>query len=199
MAETYRINLRKLTFFTVIPAVLVLLSLPLPLWVINLNAPMYAQRWLEVAVIPLTGIHGDVNEVNIVNHYVGLAEIKPEKIPETVYLPPLYGVLTVLTVLTGLLRHKRRAHTLLWLVSLVLVVAIPAYIYNWLYNYTHTIHPGAPVKIEPFDPPFFGFYEIANFKIIGYLGPAFFLPLVAVLLQIPPSIVVKFRRKSEVV
>ncbi|MEM1946953.1 MAG: hypothetical protein QW614_03135 [Candidatus Caldarchaeum sp.] len=195
MVETYRINYRKLTFFTVIPAVLVLLSLPLPLWTIRLNAPMYAQRWLEVVIIPLTGIHGDVNEVNIVNHYVGLGEIKPEKIIETVYLPPLYGVLTLLIVLTGLLRHKKQAHTLLWIVYLVLVVATPAYIYSWLYNYTHTIHPSAPVKIEPFDPPFFGYYEIANFKIASYLGPAFFLPLAAAMIQIPPNLIAKFRRR----
>ncbi|MEM4407593.1 MAG: hypothetical protein QXI19_02505 [Candidatus Caldarchaeum sp.] len=193
--ETYRINLKRLTFFTIVPAVLVLSSLPLPLWTIELNAPMYAQRWLNVVVIPLTGVHGDISEINIVNHYVGLGEIKPERITEIFYLPPLYGILTVLTVLTGLLRHRRRAHTILWLVLIILVAAIPAYIYGWLYNYTHTIHPGAPVKIEPFDPPFFGYYEIANFKIASYLGPAFFLPLAAVLLQIPPSIVARFRRK----
>lgn len=197
--EVARINVKRLTVFTILPLFFVLFSLPLPLWTISLNAPMYGQRWLVVTVVPLTGVHGDVEEINIVNHYVGLGEIKPEKIPELSYLPPLYIVLTVLTLSTGLLRHKTRAHKILWLLSLIIIVSVPIYIYIWLYNYTHTIYPGAAIKIEPFDPPFFGYYEVANFRMTSYLGPAFFLPLAAVMLQIPPSLIKRISRKESAV
>jgi len=197
MPKKHSINFKKLTLFLILPTALTVVSFPLPLWIIELNAPMYAQRWLKVSVIPLTGVSGDVNEVNIVNHYVGLGEVSPEKIPEASYLPALYLVLTVLVFLNGLLRGIKRIHLSLWISALFLIIAVSIYLYSWLYGYTHTIHPGAPIKIEPFDPPFFGYYEIANFKITSYLGPAFFLPLIAVLLQIPPNLIKN--RKGNVV
>jgi copper chaperone NosL len=47
-----------------LPVVLAIPALFLPMWSFQLNAPLYGQRWLEIAVYPLTGVSGDVEEIN---------------------------------------------------------------------------------------------------------------------------------------
>jgi len=160
-----------------LPVVLAIPSFILPMWEFQLNAPLYGQRWLQITVYPLTGVSGDVEEINLVNHYVGLGNIGNEHIPEIVYMPYVYTafiVMTLLSAATLFLRRKKPA-ILFFVIGLVLVASIYAYIYVWLYGYTHTIIPGAPVKIEPFDPPFIGEYKIANFVIRSYPGPSLIL------------------------
>ncbi len=118
-------------------------------------------------VHPLWGVSGDVQEINIVNHYVGLGEIRNEKIPELAYLPYVYLASISLAVLSSTAFHlrRRRIGTISISVRLLLVLSLYLYVYLWLYNYTHTIEPGSPIKIEPFDPPFIGEYRVANFII----------------------------------
>jgi hypothetical protein len=160
-----------------LPVVLAIPALFLPMWSFQLNAPLYGQRWLEIAVYPLTGVSGDVEEINIVNHYVGLGSIGNEHIPEVVYMPYVYAAFIVLTILSAaaLFLGRRRLAFLFLAVGLFLVTSVYIYIYAWLYRYTHTIIPGAPVKIEPFNPPYIGEYKIANFVIRSYPGPSIIL------------------------
>ena len=37
-----------------------------------------------------------------------------------------------------------------------------------LYRYGHELAPAAPVKVEPFMPPVFGYQQIANFEVYSY-------------------------------
>ncbi len=186
-------NLKKILILT-LPPILVVISLFTPFWSISMKAP-FLQKPLTVEVYPLFGLKGDLKNVNVVNHYVGLGEIDPEHIPELKYIPLVYAGLIVLSVATGLAFNRGRIFYILWGIYVVLLAAVPLYAYVWMYNYTHTINPGAPIEIEPFDPPFFGFHKIANFYITSYLGPAFFLPLAAAIIQIYPRI--KRRRRAE--
>jgi hypothetical protein len=41
-----------------------------------------------------------------------------------------------------------------------------------LYQYGHNLEPDAPIKVEPFTPPFFGRVHIANFDVESYPGGA---------------------------
>jgi copper chaperone NosL len=160
-----------------LPIVLAAPSLFLPMWNFWLNAPLYGQKWLEVTVHPLTGVSGDVEEVNIVNHYVGLGPVGNDHIPEIVYMPYVYAAYIAVTVLsaTTLFLRKRKLALLFLVIGLVLVASIYVYVYMWLYRYTHTIMPGAAVKIEPFDPPYIGEHKIANFVVRSYPGPSLIL------------------------
>jgi copper chaperone NosL len=149
----------------------------LPMWSFQLNAPLYGQRWLEVSVYPLTGVSGDVEEINIVNHYVGLRSIGNEHIPEIAYIPYIYAAFIALTMLSAIrfLQRRKRQASLFLFMGLVLVTSVYVFIYTWLYSYTHTIIPGAAIKIEPFDPPYIGEHKIANFVIRSYPGPSLVL------------------------
>ena len=169
---------------TVLSVALALASLFFPFWVISMKAP-FLQYPLTVGVYPLQGLVGDLKNLNIVNHYVGLGEIHPENIPELKFIPLLYAAYIILIAAISIFNGKNsRLFKILLAVYLVLLAALPIYSYAWMYRYTHTIDPEAPIRLEPFDPPFFGVYRLANFDIVSYLGPAFFLPLAAVVIQV---------------
>lgn len=174
--------------------ILTLTSLFFPFWVISMKAP-FLQYPLTIGIYPLQGIVGDLKNLNIVNHYVGLGEIKPENIPELQFIPLLYVayivLITAIAIFNG--RNNRLFKTLL-ILYILLLAALPIYSYMWMYRYTHTVNPHAPIKLEPFDPPFFGVYKLANFNITSYLGLAFFLPLAAAIIQIVTHI--RQRRKQ---
>lgn len=187
-------NLKKLIVI-ILPPILVAISLFTPFWSISMKAP-FLQKPLMVEVYPLFGLKGDLKNVNVVNHYVGLGEINPEHIPELKYIPIVYMGLIVLSVAAGLIYNHGKTFYAVWTIYVILLATIPIYAYTWMYNYTHTIKPGAPIEIEPFDPPFFGFHKIANFYITSYLGPAFFLPLAAAVIQIYPRIRERRRAKK---
>ena len=155
-----------------------------PIWVISMKAP-FLQYPLTIGIYPFQGIVGDLKNLNIVNHYVGLGEIDPARIPEIAYTPILYGayilLMIVLTILNG--RNDKLFYTLFG-IYIILLAIFPIYAYLWMYGYTHSVNPNAPIRLEPFDPPFFGVYKLANFHITSYLGPAFFLPLAASIIQL---------------
>jgi len=164
--------------------VMMLASPFMTIWYFRLNAPIYGQRWLEVKIHPLHGVQGDVQEVNIVNHYVGLQEIGNDKIPEAEYISYVYAGLIGITMTASylLVKRKKAAALAAILASAAIPISVIGYMYHWLYNYTHTVLPGAPIKIEPFDPPIFGEYKIANFVIRSFPGPSLALILIALTL-----------------
>jgi copper chaperone NosL len=152
-------------FMLFLPLLLVIPSPLLPLWSFQLNAPLYGQKWLTVVVHPLWGVSGDLQEINIVNHYVGLGRIGNEEIQEIAYLPYVYLLSIFLAILSTAafhLKKMRLGKLSLYLYPLALSLCM------WLYNYTHTITPGAAIKIEPFDPPFIGEHRVANFVIRSF-------------------------------
>ncbi len=159
-------------------------SLFFPFWVMSMKAP-FMELPIVIGIYPLQGIVGDLKNLNIANHYVGLAEIDPEDIPELQFVPLLYALYILLIIAMVILNGKDcKSFKVILAIYIILLASLPIYSYMWMYRYTHTIDPRAPIRMEPFDPPFFGFYKIANFEIVAYLGPAFFLPLIAVAIQI---------------
>ena len=53
-----------------------------------------------------------------------------------------------------------------------------------LYHYGHDLAPSAPVKVDPFMPPMFGYQKIANFEVYSYprAGTYCFSPLSSLVL-----------------
>jgi len=166
----------------VLPLVLAVASVFLPLWYFQFNAPFLGQRWLEVTIYPLEGIKGAVQDVNVINHYVGLSMIGNEYVPEVSYLPHFYAAVIAVTAVYSFsaLTRRRRAAQASLVVMAALIVVLFVFVYFWLYRFTHTIHPDAPIKIEPFDPPFLGEHKIANIVVRSYFGPSIGLHIAAV-------------------
>jgi copper chaperone NosL len=154
-------------------AVLFLSSLYLlPLWQISLFAPQYPDGVTMYIYIDKLGgeTPGTLQNVNILNHYVGMKLIDPESIPELKYFPIVIGIMIALGLLFTFM-NKRKGY-LSWVIIMVVLSVLGFYdFYLWEYDYGHSLSPNAPIKIPgaSFQPPLFGWKTIINFE--AYSGP----------------------------
>src|SRR3989304_1955729 len=177
-----RMSYTRILIFVLLPAILAGAGILFPIWTIEFNSPTYGQKWAGISIHALNGIVGPVDQVNIINHYVGLGEIKPEEIGELRFLPFVYVGFVALVIASGLLRG-RRASVVPWLLSFVLVVGMLGLIYVYISNFTHNIDPAAPIKVDRVPIPIIGNDEAGNFKLRASIGLGLYLPPLTALIQ----------------
>jgi copper chaperone NosL len=146
----------------------VLLALVLPIWWVFLWAPQYPDG-LSV-FIHASKMTGDVTNINILNHYIGMKPLDAAMFPEFGFMTPVLGGLGAVLLLVAAIGRRE-----LILPAWLLLFAFDAYmLYDlsfWLYDWGHNLDPMAPMDVAPFMPPVLGFKQIANFKV--YSVPAF--------------------------
>ena len=149
-----------------------------PMWRIKLIAPQYPDG-VEMHIW-INKIGGDspssLQNINILNHYIGMKYIEPESIPELKYMPIIIIGFVVAAFLAAL--TKRKTIYLIWAISLVLVSILGFYdFYLWEYDYGHSLSDTAPIKIPgaSFQPPLFGSKDIISFtaKSFPHIGGYF--------------------------
>lgn len=163
-AEVYRRPSRLL----VIAAILMLASLLLPYWVLNLKAPQFPDGLTVTAYV--NRLEGDVGELEGLNHYIGLGSFEDAAVFErSIAVYAIAGL--ALLLLAGTYVHSR------W----VLVMTLPALAFPlvfladmqyWLYDFGHNLDPLAPLAsaVGEFTPPIFGPAEIAQFETLALPG-----------------------------
>jgi nitrous oxidase accessory protein NosD len=139
----------------------------LPLWQATLYAPQYPGGLRTVAWGNDVG--GDLNEINALNHYVGLGVFDPSDVPEMA-LWPLALVAAVLAALVAVLVARRWARRL----SLVYLWALPlgvlAATQYRLHEFGQDVEPGAAFRMEPFTPWVVGKTTVWNFETWAWPG-----------------------------
>ncbi|MCP4153832.1 MAG: hypothetical protein GY757_39260 [bacterium] len=137
----------------------------LPLWMVNLDAPQYPEG-LRLWVYA-TKLTGDVNKINILNHYIGMHKITMESFPDFQWLQYFLAGMCVLSVVAAAVGRKQ-----ILVVMLILFAVIGVFFLfrldNWLYHYGHDFDPRAAMDIDPFKPPVWGSYKFANFIIFNH-------------------------------
>ncbi len=146
----------------------------LPLWNMTMFAPQYPEGLrLDIYSHKLVGGHNDqdIQEINVLNHYIGMRDLAQEDFTEFKWLPFVVGGLGLLYLRTSVLGTL--ANLLDVLVMNVYFSAFALWSFGYkLYLYGHTLSPQAAVKVEPFMPPLFGFKQLANFEVYSYPAPA---------------------------
>jgi hypothetical protein len=154
-----------------------LLSFTQPLWNIRMLAPQYPQG-LQLDIFAHTiqgGNEGlDLNEINTLNHYIGMRKLDKAEFSDLEWIPFAIGVLALLTLRVAAIGDVR---------SLVDLAALALYFSTFsaarfafqLYTYGHNLDPHAPIRMEPFTPAIFGTKQIANFTTASYPRGATFL------------------------
>ena len=166
-----------------VAALLLLVLFFVPLWRITLEAPQYPNG--ITMYIWINQITGDteytLQNINILNHYVGMKYIEPDTIPELKYFPIVVGIMVFLGLLAAWAPSKVR---LGWVVLMLLLGALGVYdFYLWEYDYGHNLSPTAPIKVPgmAYQPPLIGSKMLLNFKAISYPhwgGAAMFASLI---------------------
>lgn len=156
---------------SVVAALLPLLLFVFPLWRITLTAPQYPDG--VSMFIWINKITGDtpstLQNINILNHYVGMKYIEPDSIPELTYFPYVVIGLVVLGLIASLSGKSKLV--LVWSILFLILSALAVYdFYLWMYDYGHNLSDTAPIKIPgmAYQPPLFGTKMLLNFKADSY-------------------------------
>ncbi|CRK82563.1 hypothetical protein BN000_02495 [Neobacillus massiliamazoniensis] len=154
-----------------------------PWWKMGFYAPQYPEG-LNIIVYP-TKLEGQIDIINGLNHYIGMANFGEKNFPELSYLGYIVIGLVVLTLLTAIIRNKAVLYGLISLITIGGLLGIYD-LHHALYKYGTNLDPHAAIKIKPFVPPIIGQNQVANFTTHSLLGLGTYFILAAfVLLLIP--------------
>ena len=142
-----------------IAVALLVASLRLPIWHMKLRAPQYP-KGLELVAYG-TRIEGDLREINIINHYVGMERIDAAPAPEMRLYP--FAVWGLIALFAAAPLHRRLAR-LAVAAAVVLPLGILADLQWWLHRFGRNLDPGAPFRLEPFTPLALGSSTIGQFQ-----------------------------------
>lgn len=152
--------------------VLLVLVIPLaltftaPLWRISMKAPQYPDGlYMEIYAHKIDGGNGGqhINEINTLNHYIGMHKIDRAELSDLDWIPFALGALLVLALRCAAIGNVRSLIDLVVISAYVAAFAFGKFVYK-LYVFGHNLDPGAPIKVEPFTPAIFGSKQIANFS-----------------------------------
>lgn len=173
-------------------AVLLAVSLLMPYWSLVLHAPQYPGG-LD-AVIFTDRLEGDVEEIDELNHYIGMMRLGEAARIERSIAPVALVALVALGLAAALVRSR-------WAILLAIpIVGFPiafvADLYYWLNRAGHELDPHAPLSssIRPFTPHLLGVGRVGQFSTTAQFEIGFYLSVLAALLVVA-SIVVRVREQ----
>lgn len=176
---------------------LLLAALFFPLWEVTMFATMFPEG-IRMWIYPhqLVGGNGgaDLQGINILNHYIGMREIRAADFPEMKFIPFALGFFVLLGARAAFFGRVHQLVDLLVLFVYFGLFSLGVFYYR-MYSFGHQLSPEAPIKVEPFTPPVFGHQHIANFDVYSYPGPAAYL-LGAYALVLAGVLVLSLRRRQ---
>mgnify|MGYP001218686980 CR=1 FL=1 len=166
-----------------VAALALLAVLVLPLWRIDLEAPQYPEGLgMEIRVNTIVGVKpNDLNNINNLNHYIGMKVIRPEDFPELRFMPLLVAGLSGMGLVVAATGRRRLLYV--WVALLVLcAVAGLADFYRWSYDYGHNLdHERAIIKVPgmTYQPPLIGSKQLLNFRAHSWPGSGGWIAIAA--------------------
>ena len=160
--------------------VAMLAAIFLPLWQMTMISNQYPEGLrMWIYAYKLTG---DLQEINTLNHYIGMHPLDSQHFAELRILPFSFALGALLCLLAATLR-RRSVTTLVLLGGLVSGLVSMAIMFYELYNYGHNLDPKAAIDVPPFTPPPIGSNQIANFHVTTFfhLGSVLFIAAIAAL------------------
>lgn len=137
-------------------------SLFVPMWRIELEAPQYPEGL--VLQLYANKIGGDVEIINGLNHYIGMATLHTENFFEfkiLSYIVVGFALLSLLLIFIA----KRKAVRTFFIFYMLFVVLAAIDFYRWNYEYGHNLNPNAAIKVPgmSYQPPLIGYKQLLNF------------------------------------
>lgn len=178
----------------VIACALLVGSMLVPLWRMELVAPQYPRGLVMKAygykfVDDPSTRYDDVREINGLNHYIGMKPIE-EVFEMQMFVPGLLALVLGTVLLSFVKWHRGWARAIIilgfWFIPLFFLVDLQ----SWLYYYGHTMDPGAALNTGSFTPKVIGTTKVWNFHSETGVELGFYLMLAAaaVITFVPPSV-----------
>lgn len=170
-----------------VAAILLLPTYVLPLW----NMTLYSNQFPDGLVLNIytsklegakTPNRDDLREINSLNHYIGMRQLKEDDFTEFKWIPFVIGGVILLALRVIVLGKMSELLDLFVLFTYFGLFSLWAF-YHKLYLYGHELDPTAAVKVPPFTPPMFGHTTMANFEVYSYPDwGSYFMAMVPLLL-----------------
>ena len=178
--EKNRMSYLLPTLLLVLAAILLIISLFLPYWNMELEAPQYPKGLFVHAYV--NRLEGDVREIDGLNHYIGMRPLEEAAQLERSLSFILIGV-TALLVVAAVFIHTKWA-ALLALPAVLYPAIFLIDLYLWMRNFGQNLDPTAALSsfIEPFTPPILGEGLIGQFKTIASVDIGWYLAAAAAVL-----------------
>lgn len=177
-------NSKKLLFASALILVGVFFS---PLWNINLEAPQYPEGLgLRIWVNQITGLkENDLQNINGLNHYIGMKPINPYDIPELTIMPYAIAFMILFGLFNAVKGNRKTVYV--WIILFLILGAIGLYdFYMWEYNYGHNLSPDAPIKVPgmAYQPPLIGSKQLLNINAVSLPSISSFIVLASIMLAV---------------
>lgn len=170
-----------------------------PLWNINLEAPQYPEGLgLRIWVNQITGLkENDLQNINGLNHYIGMKPINPDDIPELKIMPFAIGFMIAFGLFNAFKGDRKTIYV--WIVLFLILGAIGLYdFYMWEYDYGHNLDPNAPIKVPgmTYQPPLIGSKQLLNINAVSLPAFSSYIIFLSILLAVMALIVDKRKNKG---
>lgn len=172
-----------------VAALLLMPAFTLPLWSIRIVAPQYRDGLgMYIGAREIRGhTEHDIQNINILNHYIGMKPIVPAEVDVLELMPWALALLAGGAIVTAAV--ARRWAVAAWLAVFLLLGGAGLYeFYSWNYDYGHNLSPDAPLKVPgmTYQPPLIGTTTLLTIRASSYpswgtlfLGLAFALGVAA--------------------
>jgi copper chaperone NosL len=141
-------------------------------WQFWLYAPQYPKGL--ALDISLTGMSGDVHEIDLLNHYIGMKHLAGAAATER-HLAG-YGVAAIAIITIALFAIAgRKLNKLVAIPAIAFPVVFLIDSFYWLYTFGHHLDPKAPLHIGAFTPQMFGNGQIGQFETFASPAIGFWL------------------------
>jgi hypothetical protein len=157
--------------------VLLLVSLFLPYWHMELYAPQYPSNLHLTAY--LNHLSEDVAEIDGLNHYIGMRSLEDAaRVERTIGVFLMIGFIVLLEFAGWI--HSRWA-VLLVIPALLFPAVFLLDLHLWMSHFGMNLDPEAPLSnaIKPFVPPILGTGHIGQFKTVATPGVGLILATIS--------------------
>lgn len=163
-------------------------SLFFPLWRVSLIAPQYPEGLgMYIWAHTVAGVtESDLQNINGLNHYIGMAAIVPDSIPELRIIRP--GIIAMSLLGLAAAWGGRRRLMFAWTAALMVAALVGiADFWKWEYDYGHNLDlEHAPIQIPgmSYQPPLIGSKKLLNFTATSYPATGGALAILGVVLAV---------------
>jgi copper chaperone NosL len=170
-SETLRAHkLRYLTptFFFMLARVLLLVSIFLPYWHMELDAPQYPEGLFLTAYV--NHLEGDVREIDNLNHYIGMRPLGEAAAMEREM--SIWLIIAMVLLVEGAALVHTKWAVLLALPAIGFPIGFLVDLQFWMAHFGQNLDPEAPLSsaVKPFTPTVLGEGGIGQFRTYADLG-----------------------------
>jgi len=158
-------------------ALMLFLSIFMPYWKLTLMAPQYPGGLKMEAFV--NGVSGDVDEIDELNHYIGMRSLKEAAELER-SLSIIMIVALILLIAASIYAHSPFA-LFLTIPAIMYPLVFLGDLYFWMQNFGMHLNPHAPLSsaVKPFVPPIIGEGFVGQFKTIASWEPGLIISFIA--------------------